>query len=75
MDYFSVVCDRCGVDAFEDADHSAWSSAASAREHADWDDWKEIDDKDYCFQCYELDENTDEYVVKAPTRQQRGLNE
>ena len=57
MEMFTVICDRCGVDANEDADYSCWGGSEIAREMADNDDWKFIDGKDYCFSCVEFDED------------------
>lgn len=62
IEMYKVICDRCGADAFEDDVYSCWNSKGIAREMASNFDWVAIDDKDYCTDCYYLDE-TDEYVV------------
>lgn len=60
----SVVCDRCGK-TFEADDIIAWTDECSAREYALDSEWKEIDGKHYCPDCYEYDESIDEYVPKV----------
>jgi hypothetical protein len=52
---------RGGADAFRDSDYSCWQGRETAREMANNGDWIEIDDRDYCPNCIEHDETTDEY--------------
>lgn len=64
---FTVECDRCKKEHCDesDSDYRPFSDTAEgARELADYEDWVEIDGKDYCFTCYEYDDETDEYKVK-----------
>jgi hypothetical protein len=65
LEMFTVICDRCRKDSNNDGDYSCWSDGETAREMANNDDWIEIDGKDYCPACYELDEETDEYKPLA----------
>jgi len=67
IEMYTVICDRCGKDVCDtpDCDYSCFSTPEWVREVASNDDWQVINDKDYCPACYELDEETDEYVVKA----------
>lgn len=60
---YSVVCDRCGK-TFEADDSVAWTDKQSARFYALESEWKEIDNKHYCPDCYEFDDELDEYVPK-----------
>lgn len=60
---YSVVCDRCGK-PFEADDSVAWTDKQSARFYALESEWKEIDNKHYCHDCYEFDDELDEYVPK-----------
>ena len=53
IEMHAVICDRCGDNAFEDAEYSCWQGAGLAREMANEGDWQEIDDKDYCPECLE----------------------
>lgn len=59
---YSVVCDRCGR-ILED-DCISWTDKQSARSYALESGWIEISDKHYCPDCYEFDDELDEYVPK-----------
>lgn len=55
---YSVVCDRCGKSII------TWTDICSAREQAWESKWIEIGDKHYCPDCYEFDDELEEYVPK-----------
>ena len=62
---YSVVCDRCGktfIDEFNGI--VAWLDEGTAKEQAMQSEWAEIGDKHYCPDCYEFDDELDEYVPK-----------
>ena len=62
---YSVVCDRCGkpfVDEFNGI--VAWLDEGTAKEQAMESEWVEICDKHYCPDCYEFDDELDEYIPK-----------
>lgn len=62
---YSVVCDRCGkpfIDEFNGI--VAWLDEGTAKEQAMESEWAEIGDKHYCPDCYEFDDELDEYVPK-----------
>lgn len=62
---YSVVCDRCGktfIDEFNGI--GAWLDEGTAKEQAMESEWAEIGDKHYCPDCYEFDDELDEYVPK-----------
>ena len=62
---YSVVCDRCGksfIDEFNGI--VAWLDEGTAKEQAMESEWVEIGDKHYCPDCYEFDDELDEYVPK-----------
>ena len=62
---YSVVCDRCGktfIDEFNGI--VAWVDEGTAKEQAMESEWAEIGDKHYCPDCYEFDDELDEYVPK-----------
>lgn len=65
IEMYKIICDGCVADAFADDDYSCWNEKSIAREMAEEGGWQEIDDKDYCPNCYEFDEESDEYVVTA----------
>ena len=58
---YQAVCDGCGLKS-----DGAWRTAELAKlQVTDLDDWQEIDNKLYCPDCYEYDEETDEYKPKS----------
>lgn len=62
---YSVVCDRCGktfIDEFNGI--VAWVDECTAKEQAMENEWAEIGDKHYCPDCYEFNDELDEYVPK-----------
>lgn len=59
---YSMVCDRCGKTLFYDDYVSAWPDECSVNGVAQDCEWKNIDGKDYCPDCYEYDEEIDDYV-------------
>lgn len=66
---YSVVCDRCGkpfIDEFNGI--VAWLDEGTAKEQAMESEWAEIGDKHYCPECYEFDDELDEYVPKQKAR-------
>ena len=60
---YSVVCDRCGK-TFETDGCIAWTDKQSVISYALASELKEIGDKHYCPDCYEFDDELDEYVTK-----------
>lgn len=62
---YSVVCDRCGRTFIEEFNGIvAWLDEGTAKEQAMESEWAEIGDKQYCPDCYEFDDELDEYVPK-----------
>lgn len=51
--YYWIVCDgvKCGVNAQEGSDYSAWKEPDSAWTEADASGWSEEDGKHYCEKC------------------------
>ena len=60
---YDIVCDRCG-EALSDVSADCHTDTDSAEMAALQSGWKEIDGKHYCPDCYEVDEETDEYLPK-----------
>lgn len=60
--FYGVKCDRCER-VYEECDFSFWDDKSSAIENAMENDWVEINNKHYCPNCYERDEETDEIKV------------
>ena len=64
MDYYTVQCDNCGkLYADEQNGFSAWNDADWAMEYASEDNWTEEDDKHYCPDCYDYDDE-DNFIIK-----------
>jgi hypothetical protein len=61
--YYKCVCDRCGCNDSDDSLYSAWSDTEGAWWEAECSDWAEIDDKHYCPDCWECDEDG-EAIIK-----------
>lgn len=61
--YYDIICDRCGK-SFIDESETCYPDKDSAEMFAEQSEWVEINGKDYCPDCYELDEVTDKYVPK-----------
>lgn len=59
-----AVCDRCGRPCSETSGIVDWESTESARIAALESGWMSINHGLYCPNCYEYDEETDEYKPK-----------
>lgn len=58
--YF-LTCDRCGEEFDDNCYHT---DAYSLEQSAEFSRWREIGGKWYCPDCYELNDETDEYEPK-----------
>ena len=61
---YRVVCDGCLCSA-QGGDYYAWVDEEQARIEADDAGWRVIDGKDYCDDCWVVDEETDEPKVET----------
>lgn len=61
---YTVVCDNCGKDSNADSDFSCWNDEDWAQELAMESDWIKEEDKYYCPDCYEYDDD-DNFVIKT----------
>ena len=59
----TVICDNCGDNLFDDADYSC-GDLAFVGDELDEQDWKEVEGKDYCGDCWSYDDN-DNLVIKS----------
>lgn len=65
VDMYQCVCDRCGKTYIDECEGIvAWADGNYASNAAYEDGWADIDGKDYCPDCYEYDEETDDYYAK-----------
>ena len=58
-----IICDRCGK-SLRNESETCYPDTGSAEMIAKDSEWLTIDGKHYCRDCYELDEEMDEYVPK-----------
>lgn len=62
---YQAVCDGCSkAHVNKSMGYYAWADESYALEDAYEEGWTEIDGKLYCPDCYEYDEETDEYKPK-----------
>lgn len=60
---YTVICDNCGHDSNENGEYSGWSDSSYAVDVAKDCEFEEIDDKHYCPNCYEYDDD-DKLIIK-----------
>ena len=61
--YYDIICDHCGKSLTEES-NICYPDTNSVLMVAEQSEWRRIGGKDYCPDCYELDEETDKYVPK-----------
>ena len=61
--YYDIICDSCGKSLTEESE-MCYPDKHSALMVAEQSEWMDINGNHYCPNCYELDEETDEYVPK-----------
>lgn len=62
---YEGVCDGCGKQLeYDDGAITAWGDKLDVSELMQDSDWLEINDKHYCPDCYEYNDELDEYVPK-----------
>jgi len=59
---YTCICDNCKTSADEGQEFSCWSDEGIAREMADNAGWIQVDDRDYCENCYTWD-GEDELII------------
>lgn len=60
VEMYQALCDNCGKACINE-DICAWSEESQAIEDALYMDWQIIGDRLYCPDCFEYDDETDEY--------------
>lgn len=60
---YTIVCDSCGCDVNYDTDYSCWNDENYVDEIRQEAGWEKVDDKHYCTDCFEYDDN-DELTIK-----------
>ena len=61
--YYDIICDRCGKSLTKESG-MCYPDTESAEIISMDNEWKKIGSKHYCYNCYKLDEEMDEYVLK-----------
>lgn len=60
---YTIVCDGCGKDVNENTDYSCWNDEDANEEIRQEAGWEKVDNKHYCTDCFEYDDN-DELILK-----------
>lgn len=60
---YTIVCDSCGCDVNADTEFSCWNDKNYVDDIRDDAGWEKVDDKHYCTDCFEYDDN-DELIIK-----------
>jgi hypothetical protein len=66
IEMYTVICDGCGKDVCGGKEYSAWGDVFAVEDIAQKCDWIKHEDKHYCTDCYEYDDN-DELEIKQKT--------
>ena len=64
LKYYTIICDGCGEDLNEDCEFSCWDTVEYNEDCAREDNWEIIDEKHYCPNCLEWDEEEDKRIPK-----------
>lgn len=59
---FTIICDSCGKDVNEGQEICAWNDNSYVQDIAYELDWEIVDEKHYCTDCFEYDDN-DELII------------
>ena len=62
--FYGVKCNRCKEDFLDYNDHSFWIDENSAVEQAIESEWIEENNKHYCPNCYDYNEEEDKNIIK-----------
>lgn len=60
---YTVICDNCGKDVCEGSGYACWDDKGYVKDIAIDSGWIKHEDKHYCSNCYEYDDN-DELIIK-----------
>lgn len=61
---FTLICDNCGKDSNAECEYCGWDDKDYVLDCAKEDNWIEENDKHYCPDCYEYDDE-DNLVLKS----------
>ena len=54
---YTLICDKCGKDAFSETEFSCWNEPAFCETIAEQDGWHCMGNVHYCQDCYSFDDN------------------
>jgi hypothetical protein len=57
IETFTIICDNCGSDICGNEDFVSYTDISYVEDIALDSEWKKMEDKHYCPDCYYLDEN------------------
>jgi len=60
--FYGIKCNRCG-EICDDGEHSFWNDESGADENAMNSDWLSENNKHYCPNCFEYDEESDKNII------------
>lgn len=63
----TIICDGCGKNICDNTDYSCMDEEFLDMEMSE-QDWLEIDNKHYCTNCTEWDEEKDERILKKKSK-------
>lgn len=61
---FTIVCDGCGKDVNEGTGYSGWNCDNYIEEIRQEAGWEKVDDKHYCPDCFEYDDNDELQILE-----------
>jgi hypothetical protein len=64
VEMYTVVCDNCGEDVASGQEYSCWNDKSYAEDNAVDSDWHKEDDKHYCPNCFEFDDE-DNLIIQS----------
>ena len=70
--YYDIICDRCGKSLIKES-NTCYPDTEIAEFIAFNCGWMNISGKNYCPDCYEWDEVTDEHIPKKGGKQSRTI--
>ncbi len=63
VEMYTVICDHCQKNIGADQEYSCWNDDSYAEENAMESGWERQDNKHYCNDCFDFDDN-DNFVLK-----------
>lgn len=58
----TMICDNCGIDICKDSGYSGWDEN-TIKDLARNNEWRKINNKDYCDDCWEYNDDGNVFVI------------